>query len=163
MKHLIVTECFGSIPINLDDDVALTPSEADELSRYVRVSRLDEDLIRISRTDVTFINYVGFIQLASCSIEVLPKVAGNNPVHSRRVLLRMLQRTGYLDIHEGQLALLVTEKMNLFEIIAYLYTGKLIKELNKGVYHAYRVQQEELQCVRGRIDLVSQLRRELYL
>jgi 5-methylcytosine-specific restriction enzyme subunit McrC len=86
-------------------------------------------------------------------------VVGNDPVHSRRVLLRMLQRTGYLDIHESQLGLLETEKMNLFEIIAYLYTGKLLKELNKGVYHAYLVQQDELHCVRGRIDLVSQLHR----
>jgi 5-methylcytosine-specific restriction enzyme subunit McrC len=159
MKHLIVTECFESIPINLDEDMALTPSEADELSRYVRVARLDEDLIRITRTDVTFINYVGFIQLASCSIEILPKVSGDDSAHSRKVVLRMLQRTGYLDIHESQLGLIATEKMNLFEIIAYLYTGKLLKELIKGVYRAYRVQHEELQSVRGRIDLVSQLRR----
>ncbi|NOU73983.1 ATP-dependent helicase [Paenibacillus sp. LMG 31458] len=159
MKHLIVTECYESIPISVMEEAALTPLEADELSRYVRIAGLDEDLIRITRTEVIFINYVGFIQLTSCSIEILPKVAGDDPVRSRKVLLRMLQKTGYLDIHESQLGLLVTEKMNLFEIIAYLFTGKLIKELNKGVYHSYRVQYEELQSVRGKINLVSQLQR----
>lgn len=158
MKHLIVTECFESIPISMESENALTPNEADELSRYVRTAGLDEDLIEITRTDVTFVNYVGFIQLSSCSIEILPKVTGGNPIHSRKVLLRMLQRTGYLDIHESQIGHLVTEKMNFFDIIAYLYSGKLLKELNKGVYHAYRVQHDELQSVKGRIDLVHQLR-----
>lgn len=159
MKCLTVVECFDSIPISNENNEALSSYEADELSRYVKITGLDEDLIRISRTEVSFVNYVGFIQLTSCSIEVLPKVAGDDTVQSRRVLLRMLQRTGYLDIHESQLGLLVTEKMNLFEIIAYLFTSKLLKELNKGIHHAYRLQHEELQSVRGRIDLVSQIER----
>ncbi len=159
MKHLIVTECFETIPISIDSENALTPNEADELSRYIRTAGLDEDLVGITRTGVTFVNYVGFIQLSSCSIEILPKVTGDNPIQSRKVLLRMLQRTGYLDIHESQIGLLVTEKMNFFDIIAYLYSGKLLKELNKGVHHAYRVQNDELQIVRGRIDLVQQIRR----
>src|SRR5690606_19513402 len=124
MKHLIVTECFESIPISIDSVNALTPNEADELSKYIRTAGLDKDLIGITRTDVTFVNYVGFIQLPSCSIEILPKVTGDNPILSRKVLLRMLQRTGYLDIHESQIGLLVTEKMNFFDIIAYLYSSK---------------------------------------
>lgn len=159
MKHLVVTECFEFISISINDEDTMTPTEADELSRYIRITGLDKELIRITRTEVTFINYVGFIQLSSCSIEVLPKVTGNDPVLSRKVILRMLQRTGYLDIHESQTGLLATEKMNLFEIIAYLFASKLIKELNKGVYHTYSVQNEELQSVRGKINLVSQMQR----
>lgn len=45
--------------------------------------------------------------------------------------------------------------MNLFDILAYLYTGKLLKECFKGIHRAYRVQHEPLQSVRGRIDLVE--------
>jgi 5-methylcytosine-specific restriction enzyme subunit McrC len=158
MKHLTIIECFETIPIINDDANALSSMEADELSKYVKHMGLDEQLIQISRTDISFVNYVGFIQLSSCSIEILPKVTSDDLPQSRRVLLRMLQRTGFLDVHESTLGQLVTEKMNLFEIIAYLFTGKLLKELNKGVQHAYRVQQERLQSVRGRIDMVDQIR-----
>lgn len=156
MKHLTVTECFGSIPIKQNGKAeGLTPAEADELSQYVSYAKLDADCIKITRSEVTFLNYVGFIQLNSCSIEVLPKVSGDDPVQFRRVLLRMLQRTGYLDIHESGYGQLATENMNLFEIIAYLYMGKLLKELNRGANHAYREQQDELLTVRGRIDMFS--------
>jgi 5-methylcytosine-specific restriction enzyme subunit McrC len=159
MKRLKVVECFESIPISDEYIEAMSSAEADELSRYVKVSGLDEKLIQISRTEVTFINYIGFIQLATCSIEILPKVTGDDPVKSRLVLLRMLQRTGYLDILESDIGLLVTEKMNLFEIIAYLFTSKLLKQFNRGVHHAYQIQHDDLQSVRGRINLVNQIKK----
>jgi McrBC 5-methylcytosine restriction system component len=161
MKHLIVTECFDSIPISDSQfQGCLTSAEANELESYVRKQGLDEDGVRISRHEVTFINYVGFIQLRSCSIEILPKVSGDDPRRSRLVLLRMLQRSGFLNIHESQVSQLLIEKMNLFEIIAYLFTEKLALELRKGIFKSYQRESGELQLVRGRIDMNRQLRRE---
>ncbi len=161
MKHLVVTECFDSIPIS-DSEFrgCLTSAEANELESYVRKQGLDEDGVLISRHGVTFINYVGFIQLKSCSIEILPKVSGDDPRKSRRVLLRMLQRSGFLNIHESQVSQLMIEKMSLFEIIAYLFTEKLARELRKGIFKSYQREYGELQLVRGRIDMNRQLRRE---
>jgi 5-methylcytosine-specific restriction enzyme subunit McrC len=161
MKRLVVTECFDSIPISetMSHD-CLTSSEADELASYIRKHRLDEDNILVSRHEVVFINYVGFIQLRSCSIEILPKVSGNDPAQSRRVLLNMLHRSGFLDIHESQISQLMIEKLNLFEIIAYLFTTKLSAELRKGLVRSYRREQDELQMVRGKIDIQRQIRRE---
>ncbi|MCP3776677.1 McrC family protein [Paenibacillus sp. MZ04-78.2] len=124
MKHFVVTECYASILISDHESSALSTLQADELSSYISMNRLDQDLIRVSRKSVTFINYVGFIQLSSCSIEILPKVSSNEPSQSRRVLLRMLERTGYLDIHESQVGQIDYEKMNLFEILAFLFTEK---------------------------------------
>lgn len=161
MKHLITTECFDSIPIsNTMLQGCLTSVEADELAAYVRKNRLDGDNIIVSRHEVTFINYVGFIQLRSCSIEILPKVSSNDLVQSRKVLLRMLQHSGFLDIHESHISQLTVEKMNLFEIIAYLFTSKLSAELRKGLVRSYRREHGELQLVRGKIDIQRQLRRE---
>jgi 5-methylcytosine-specific restriction enzyme subunit McrC len=161
MKHLVVTECFDSIPISetMSHD-SLTSAEADELANYVSKNSLDEDGIIVSRYEVTFINYVGFIQLHSCSIEILPKVSGNDLRQSRRVLLRMLQRSGFLDFHESQISQLMLEKMSLFEIIAFLFTTKLATELRKGIYRSYQREDGELQLVRGKIDMNRQLRRE---
>jgi 5-methylcytosine-specific restriction enzyme subunit McrC len=161
MKHLIVTECFDSIHISdSNPKEGLTSSEADELSNYVAKNRLDEEGIIVSRSHLTFINYVGFIQLSTCSIEILPKVTGDNPIRSRRVLLRMLQCTGNLDIHESQISQLTVEKLHLYEILAYLMVGKLSSELLKGVYHSYRQECGELPLVRGKIEITRQLIRE---
>ncbi|CAM4490028.1 5-methylcytosine-specific restriction enzyme subunit McrC [Paenibacillus endophyticus] len=161
MKHIVVTECFDSIPISdIMSKGCLTAVEADELVGYVRKHRLDGDNIIVSRQEIVFINYVGFIQLRSCSIEILPKVSGNDPVQSRRVLLRMLQRSGFLDIHESQISRLTIEKMNLFEIIAYLFTSKLSVELRKGLVRSYRREHGDLQLVKGKIDIQRQVRRE---
>lgn len=157
MKHFTVTECYDSIPIS-DDEHSMTPLEADELSRYVNRTKLEPELIRITRSEVSFMNYVGYIKLSTCSIEVLPKVMGNDLAHSRKVLLRMLHRTRFMEIHESELGLLNYEKMNLLEIFAHLFVGKLINELNKGVHNSYCMQQEELHMVRGRIDLSRTIR-----
>ncbi|MGM0882452.1 MAG: McrC family protein [Bacillota bacterium] len=161
MKHLVITECVDSIPIaaSLRHDT-LTPVEADELSTYILNNELDEDGIIISRHNVTFINYVGFIQLSTCSIEILPKVSGGDPAHSRRVLLRILQRTGYLDIHESQISQLTIEKLDLYEIIAYLFVAKLSNEIRKGVFHSYQEDRDDLQLIRGKIDITRQILRE---
>lgn len=159
MKHFNVTECYGSIPISDYESDALSTLQADELSSYISMNRLDQDLIRITRKSVTFINYVGYIQLSSCSIEILPKVSSNEPSQSRRVLLHMLERTGYLDIHESQIGQIEYEKMNLFEILASLFTEKVLRELTRGVLRTYITQQDELNTVRGRIDTTSQMKR----
>ncbi|MHA0855669.1 McrC family protein [Paenibacillus sp. CMAA1364] len=159
MNHFIVTECYGSLHISDSENNAMSSMQADELFTYVSSHGLDQDLIRMTRQSVTFINYVGLIQLSTCSIEVLPKVSGNEPSQSRRVLLRMLERTGYLDIHESETAQLNVEKMNLFEILAHLYTDKVLKELSRGVIKKYIEQQDELNTVRGKIDTTAQMRR----
>ncbi|WP_054939230.1 McrC family protein [Paenibacillus ihuae] len=161
MKHLVVTECFNSLLISdTGNQECLTSLEADELAAYVIKHDLEEDGIQFSRNEITFINYVGFIQLRSCSIEILPKVSGNDVRHSRQVLLRMLQRSGFLNIHESQVSQLMIEKMNLFEIIASLFTEKLALELRKGVFKTYQREYGELHLVRGKINMNRQLLRE---
>ncbi|WP_426449648.1 McrC family protein [Paenibacillus sp. S-38] len=159
MRHFVVTECLDCLPITSNEEKAFTAADADELDRYVGINQLEQDQISITRQGVTFINYVGFIQLTSCSIEILPKVSGDDPVKSRRVLLHMLNKSRFLDIHESQTSQLVTENMNLIEIIGYLLVNKLSKELARGSFRTYQSEQAVVQRVRGKIDMASQLKR----
>jgi len=156
-KHLVVTEALESIPIREGDPKALSPSEADELHRYIRLQELDERNIIVGRSDVRIVNYVGFIQLHTCSIEVLPKVRGNDAGRSRRVLLRMLEETGFLDIASSQWSDLHLERANLYEILGYLFATKLKHELYKGPYLAYQPVEENLMQVRGKILFSRQI------
>ncbi|AQX53084.1 McrC family protein [Priestia flexa] len=158
MKHLVITEGYDYIPIKESGVECLTHIEADELNEYVLSKELDTDNIIISRSEVRFINYVGYIRLSSCSIEILPKVHGNNLEHSRRVLLNLLNCTGFIKINESEISELSLLRENLLEIIGYLFTKRLTKEIKKGLYQSYVVENEHLHRIRGKIDVKKQIR-----
>lgn len=158
MKHLVVTEGYSYISIKDAGEDCLTQQEADELSEYVTSKELDTDNIFISRNEVRFINYVGYIRLSSCSIEIIPKVQGGNSEHSRRVLLNLLNCTGFLKINESEISELSLLRENLLEIIGYLFTKRLTKEIKKGLYQSYVVENEHLHRIRGKIDVKKQIR-----
>jgi 5-methylcytosine-specific restriction enzyme subunit McrC len=157
MKHLVVTEGFGSLPIKPTGKTSLTAKEADELEEHVVMKGLDSANILISRTKAKFINYVGYIQLSTCSIEILPKVRGNNVEHSRRVLIRLLNRTGFTKINESEIGDLSLLKESLLEILGFFYAKKLSKELKKGLYQYYVVENDNLQRIRGKINIKEQI------
>ncbi|WP_186306472.1 McrC family protein [Siminovitchia fortis] len=158
MKHLIVTEGFGAIGIKEAEEDCLTPGEADELADYVISKDLDSDNIFISRNEVRFINYVGYIRLSSCSIEILPKVQSENQEHSRSVLLNLLNRTGFLKIKETEISAQTLLKENLLEILGYLFMKKLTQEIKKGLYQSYEIENEQLHSIRGKVDVKRQMR-----
>ncbi|WMT43442.1 hypothetical protein RE628_07635 [Paenibacillus sp. D2_2] len=63
-------------------------------------------------------------------------------------------------MHESQFGQIDYEKMNLFEILAFLFTEKVLRELSRGVLRTYITQIDELNTVRGRIDTTLQMRRD---
>lgn len=158
MKHLVVTEGYGFIVIKELGEDCLTPLEADELANYVSFKELDKDNIFISRNEVKFINYVGYIRLSSCSIEILPKVHGENPEHSRKVLINLLNCTGFLKIKESEISELTLLSENLFEILGYLFTKRLTQEVKKGLYQSYVLENEQLHTIRGKVEVKNQIR-----
>ncbi|PEQ84664.1 hypothetical protein CN481_22100 [Bacillus sp. AFS006103] len=157
MKHLVITEGFDFILIKEAAEDCLTPQEADELAEYVVSKELDNDNIIISRNEVKFINYVGYIRLSSCSIEILPKVHGSDLEQSRRVLLNLLNCTGFLKINESEISELSLLRENLLEIIGYLFTKRISREIKKGLYQSYVVENEHLHRIRGKIDVKKQI------
>ncbi|AZB41727.1 hypothetical protein CEF21_05105 [Bacillus sp. FJAT-42376] len=156
MKHLIVTEGYGSLLINNTADDALTNREAQELLDYIELKELDKDNIILTINEVKFINYVGYIRLSSCSIEILPKVNGNAE-QSRKVLLEMLNTSGFLKISESELSEVTLIKENLFEIIGYLFSRRLNKEVKKGLYRSYVLENDHLHRLRGKINIKEQM------
>ena len=78
----------------------------------------------MGRNSVTFINYVGFIQLKTVSIEILPKTQINGSdkeiEESRKMLLQMLYRTGLLKINVNNMSMNQMYKHNLLEMFGAL-------------------------------------------
>jgi 5-methylcytosine-specific restriction enzyme subunit McrC len=157
MKHIVVTEGYNAIAIKKNKSDCLTPEEADELALHAEIKGLDQDNIIIGRSEVKFINYVGYIRLSTCSIEILPKVHGNDLVKSRSVLIRLLNRSGFTNIKESELGEISLLNENLLEIIGFMFIKKLSKETKKGLYQYYLEEIDNLDRVRGKINFKEQI------
>ena len=161
MKHITTYEVAGKILIKENCSQCLTEKEATELEQYIESSKLDKKCIKWGRNSVTFINYVGFIQLTTVSIEILPKTQINGSdkeiEESRKMLLQMLYRTGLLKINVNNMSTNQIYKHNLLEMFGALFALKLEQELMKGLYMQYVQLEENLPVVKGNILFHKQI------
>lgn len=160
MKHLVVDEGISRIPIIRENkDATLTFAEAKELREYIRTQELEKQCFLWGLDSIKIINYVGFIQLSTVSIEILPKVSSQK--NSREVLLNMLIVSRYLEIEYSALAGLQLAKRNLFEIFGYIFALKLKQELFYGIYSTYQVCENNLSFQKGKIVFSRQINNAL--
>jgi 5-methylcytosine-specific restriction enzyme subunit McrC len=160
LKHLVVDEGTSRIPITREDkDDSLTMAEAKELREYLRTQKLEKPCFLWSLDSIKIINYVGFIQLSTVSIEILPKVSSHK--NSREVLLNMLIVSRYLEINYSALAGLQLAKRNLFEIFGYIFALKLKQELFYGIYSTYQECENNLSFQKGKIVFPRQINNAL--
>ncbi|MFD6509079.1 MULTISPECIES: McrC family protein [unclassified Bacillus (in: firmicutes)] len=164
MKHITTYEVAGKVLIKENCSQCLTEKEARDLEKYIGSSKLDKKCIKWGRNSVTFINYVGFIQLTTVSIEILPKTQINSSdkeiEESRKMLLQMLYRTGSLKINVNNMSMNQMCKHNLLEMFGELFALMLEKELMKGLYMQYVQLEENLSVVKGNILFHKQLQNQ---
>lgn len=161
MRHITIQECFESLNINnIIDDKSISEIEADELNNYIKNNNLDRDNIIWERNKVTFINYVGYIKLSTVAIEILPKININNnsSKESRKALINMLVRCGVIKVNYSEINQLYLYKMNLNEILSYLFANKLKNELIKGLYQEYVYAEENTGTLKGSIMVKEHIR-----
>lgn len=162
MKRLVVYEGATIIRIGLNEANGLTEREADELARHIRLRQLKAAHFKWSRHSFQIINYVGYIELSTVSIEVLPKVSSVDAASiAREALLMMLNESGYLRVSYSPLALQHLMKNNLLEIFGYLYAELLMGELRRGLYSRYSVHEENLNFMRGKMLMRQQMVNEV--
>ncbi|MGU8506483.1 McrC family protein [Clostridium perfringens] len=133
--------------------------EAQELYNYAMSEKLDMDNILWERDTLRFINYVGYIRLSTVSIEILPKISINHSVElERKALLNMLSKCGILKVNYSEISSLKLYKQSLNEILAYLFSKKLQKELRKGVYGEYVYIEENINSLKGSLRVQEQIK-----
>lgn len=133
--------------------------EANELYNYAMSEKLDMDNILWERDTLRFINYVGYIRLSKVSIEILPKISLNGSVElERKALLNMLSKCGILKVNYSEISSLKLYKQSLNEILAYLFSKKLQKELRKGVYGEYVYIEENINSLKGSLRVQEQIK-----
>lgn len=133
--------------------------EAHELYNYAMYKKLDMDNILWERDTLRFINYVGYIRLSTVSIEILPKISLNDSAElERKALLNMLSKCGILKVNYSEISSLKLYKESLNEILAYLFSKKLQKELRKGVYGEYVYIEENINSLKGSLRVQEQIK-----
>lgn len=154
MKHITLFESYGTLRITENNELnSITNDEADELLRYIENNKLDKDNIIAGRDSITFINYVGYIKLSSFSLEILPKINlnENDYEEGRKSLINMLQKSGIIKVNYSKVGLLNFYKMNLNEILAYLFAKTLQEELTKGPYLEYVYFEDNTTSLKGKL------------
>ena len=173
MRHIIIKESYESLRIvddfydyegedfygNYGCEKIISRREANELYNYAISKKLDMDNILWERDTLRFINYVGYIRLSTVSIEILPKISLNDSAElERKALLNMLSKCGILKVNYSEISSLKLYKQSLNEILAYLFSKKLQKELRKGVYGEYVYIEENINSLKGSLRVQEQIK-----
>ncbi|EJQ03198.1 hypothetical protein IE3_05569 [Bacillus cereus BAG3X2-1] len=164
MKNIVLTECHDVIWIteNTEDSNTMTPSQADELAKFIETQKLKSEYISWGNKSIKFINYVGFIQCTTFSIEILPKVALHNDFNQmRKVLIGMLNDCGYLNVKTSTLSQLQLIDGSLFEIFGRIYAFHLFKELTKGIMMEHQQVENNLMMLKGSLIVQKHIKENL--
>ncbi|MGH0542152.1 McrC family protein [Bacillus cereus] len=164
MKNIVLTECHDVIGINENagDNKTITPSQADELAKFIETQKLKSEYISWGNKSIKFINYVGFIQCSTFSIEILPKVALHNDFNQmRKVLIGMLNDCGYLNVKTSTLSQLQLIDGSLLEIFGRIYASHLFKELTKGIMMEYQQVENNLMMLKGSLIVRKHIKENL--
>jgi 5-methylcytosine-specific restriction enzyme subunit McrC len=106
---------------------------------------------------------VGVIAGEGCSLEILPKIEGlddaagkPDQARIRQRLVHMLAVALDMDIADGRITDLGWQREDLLEILIKLFSRRLADAVRLGLPRRYVQHQDDLQTVRGRIDVKRQ-------
>lgn len=159
MKNIVIREAYDWLQIGKD----INQAEWNELLDFLKNEYTEKVEIGFNR--LRFINLVGVIQLSSARIEILPKLAidSESDQKNREALLNMLvvSRTFPVQIHEATYSQLA--KADLLQIIIEIYTKQLFKEIRRGIFKEYKVQEENSETLKGRLLVTEQVRKNAFV
>ena len=129
-----------------------------EVERLAQIGELRPGFCELGARHVKLAQYSGVIGLGDRILEVLPKV--DDPAvtahESRGVLLRLLSRTERFAHFRHQAAGQHLSRMPLLEIFISAFFDSVASLARGGLLRQYQVHVEDVQVVRGRIDLSRQ-------
>jgi len=111
--------------------------------------------------------HVGVIRLGNRTIQVLPKIYQARESESKQVrtreatanLLRMLTYADELPVREHELAPLMRQTDNWFEILTRLFTTHLREEWQRGAYRTYQTIENDSHVLKGKWRISEQVKK----
>lgn len=145
-------------------------SPTDQKLTYVELDRLEalgkqlniRIIEHVSRTLVRPRQFVGSVQVSDRLLEFLPKIepVGEHDLPVvRQNLLKMLLVTHDLDLSHTNLAALTQTYGSWLDLLMRFFCHTLATQLRHGLVKRYRVEEDDLPVVRGRLMLEQQISR----
>ncbi|MGE6541073.1 McrC family protein [Bacillus luti] len=155
-KTIIVREAYDWITEN---DV--TVEQFDELIRYIEEKYPYEQVIDQKYKRLRFINYVGVIQCSDVRYEIIPKIKLTSN-DNRKALLGMLSITGFLPVSFYEEVLNGEDRGELLPAFLTTFLTRLLNELRKGTYKTYERHEENLNTLRGKLELSKHIYKNVF-
>ncbi|MCX9154607.1 McrC family protein [Niveibacterium sp. 24ML] len=134
----------------------ITRAQADFLTN--QRTRLGFEVFKfVNGSAVAAQQYVGVCQIGDLTVEVLPKI-DVDVGHVRKNLVAMIAATVDLAIKDGGTAYVGTQSHSILEILIRLFGEKLFAQLRRGLMRRYETREENRSVLRGRLDVVQQMR-----
>lgn len=157
---LISVHEYKTLQIIEDELDALCPSVTSyqaELLTNLKATYGFEIFKYANKTTLVAQQYVGVVQLGPHTVEVLPKIDGDEQ-SVRRNLVAMLAIALDLNISEGDVAGVATQNHGVLEILIKLFCDKLFTQVHKGLVRRYERREENISVLRGKLGVTEQVR-----
>ena len=150
IKYIVLKEGYDWLSIGNEDN-QITTSEYRDLCLYLKKNIGDKSIV-YDYNKIKFINYVGIIKVSNLIIEILPKISLSNSINKdREMLIFMLSKCNKLSVDIKELLNTNIINNSLLDILAKVFSKKLLSELQKGVYREYVSKEEALSMIKGKI------------
>ncbi len=158
MALISLTE-YGKLSVGDFDPARLsvTQGQAAALSRLKELHGF-EVFRYVGENMLSAQQYVGVVQLGGVTLEVLPKIEGIDEASVRKNLVAMLALALDVDISEGDVARVATQKHGILEVLIKLFCDKLFAQVHRGLVRRYEAREENLPVLRGKLGVMEQVR-----
>lgn len=128
--------------------------------RETRRLRLPQAVLaRTTRPSLRAGQVVGLLSVPGASVEILPKIGGEDDSSVRHALTRMLAVAWRIPVADSEPALLATQREDLLEVLIRLFADRLLVAVRRGLPHRYRLREDDLPLLRGKLNVPRQVAR----
>lgn len=159
-KYIILKEGYDWLSVGSEDN-EVTVSEYRDLCLYLK-KNIGNKSILYDYNKIKFINYVGIIKVNNLIIEILPKISlSNDIIKDREMLMFMLSKCNKLSVDIKELLNSNILNNSLLDILAKVFSKKLLNELQKGLYREYVSKEEALSMIKGKILISKSIKENI--
>lgn len=149
-KYIILKEGYDWLSVGSEDN-EITVSEYRDLCLYLKKNIGNKSIV-YDYNKIKFINYVGIIKVKNLIVDILPKISlSNDIIKDREMLMFMLSKCNKLSVDIKELLNSNILNNSLLDILAKVFSKKLLNELQKGLYREYVSKEEALSMIKGKI------------
>lgn len=162
MKETTTVREWGHLPIGEEGVSEPTARRLLLLSeRATRQLRVPQPVLaRTTRPSLRAGQVVGVVAVPGASVEILPKI--DRPDGAvRKALVHILSVACGLPVTDNELTQLAAQDETLLEFLVGVFADRLLTAVRRGLPHRYRLRQDDLPLLRGKLDISRQIARHL--